>query len=73
MEVYQPMIAWGAAAPAAPGQWTLALERLVEDAGLRRALTSSADRLLEACFAWERLEDSLQGLLARAATPRRAA
>ena len=73
MEVYQPMIAWGAAAPAAPGQWTQALDRLVEDAGLRRALTSSADRLLEACFAWERLEDSLQGLLARAAAPRRAA
>ena len=73
MEVYQPMIAWGAAAPAAPGQWAQALDRLVEDAGLRRALISSADRLLAASFAWERLEDSLLGLLARAAAPRRAA
>ena len=72
-EVYQPMIAWGAAAPAAPGQWAQALELLVDSAALRRALTSSADRLLEANFAWERLGDSLLGLVTRAAAPRLAA
>ena len=73
MEVYQPMIAWGAAAPAAPDQWGHMLDRLVDDAALRRALVSSADELLRSRFGWERLEDSLLGVLARARAPRRAA
>jgi hypothetical protein len=73
MEVYQPMIACGAAAPAAPGQWAPMLERLVGEARLRRGLTAAADALLDARFGWERLEDSLLGLVARAAAPRRAA
>ena len=73
MEVYQPMIAWGAAAPAAPGQWAQALERLVEAPALRHVLVASADGLLETCFGWERLEASLLGLLDRARALRRAA
>jgi glycosyltransferase involved in cell wall biosynthesis len=73
VEVYQPMIAWGAAAPAAPGQWGHMLERLVDDAALRRGLVAGADELLQARFGWERLGDSLLGLVARAAAPRQAA
>jgi glycosyltransferase involved in cell wall biosynthesis len=73
VEVYRPMIAWGAAAPATPGQWELALDRLVDNAALRRALVASADQLLEARFGWTRLEESLLGLVARARAPRKAA
>jgi len=73
IEVYQPMIAWGAAAPATPAQWELMLERLLDDEALRRGLIARADALLQARFGWERLGDSLIGLVARAAAPRRAA
>ena len=73
VEVYRPMIAWGAAAPAAPGRWGAVLERLVETPLLRRSLVASADALLVARFGWARLEASLLGLLQRAAAPRRAA
>ncbi len=73
IEVYQPMIAVGAAAAASPAQWGHRLLRLVEDAGVRRGLVSAADVLLRDAFGWQRLEDSLLGLLARAAARRRAA
>ncbi|HEX4095976.1 MAG TPA: hypothetical protein VHX64_04565, partial [Caulobacteraceae bacterium] len=73
VEVYRPMIAWGAAAPATPAQWELVLEQLVENATLRQALVASADQLLEARFGWAQLEQSLLGLLARARAPRKAA
>ncbi len=73
MEVYQPMIAEGAAAAAGPGQWGQALQRLVEDASLRRGLVSAADSLLCVRFGWERLEDSLLGLLERVPRRRQAA
>ena len=66
VEVYQPMFAWDAAAPARSGQWSHALDRLVEMPELRRQLVRSADALLEARFGWLRLEASLLGLLARA-------
>lgn len=71
--VYRPMIAWGAAAPAQPGQWAQTLQRLVETPALRRGLVASADRLLQASFGWDRLEASLIGLLQRAPAARRAA
>ncbi len=67
MGVYQPMIARGAAAPAAPEQWAHVLERLVDDGALRRTLVRAADELLTAQFGWDRLESSMLGLLARAA------
>ena len=73
VEVYQPMIAWGAAAAAAPGQWAQVLERLIEAPDLRRGLVRSADALLRARFGWDRLEASLLGLLARAQARRLAA
>ena len=73
MEVYQPMIAEGAAAAATPGQWGHVLQRLVEDASLRRGLVAAADDLLRDRFGWDRLEDSLLGLLQRATTRRQAA
>ena len=73
VEVYRPMVAWGAAAPAAPGQWGQVLQRLIEAPALRRSLVASADALLAAGFGWERLQASLLGLLQRAAAPRRAA
>ncbi len=73
VEVYQPMIAWGAAAAAAPGQWAQVLERLIEAPDLRRGLVRSADALLRARFGWDRLEASLLGLLARAHARRLAA
>ena len=66
VEVYQPMIAWGAAAAAASGQWAQVLERLIEAPDLRRGLVRSADALLRARLGWDRLEASLLGLLARA-------
>ena len=72
IEVYQPMIASGAAAPATPGQWAHMLDRLSGDAALRRRLVAAADRLLDARFAWGRLEDSLMSLLARARPARQA-
>ncbi len=73
MEVYHPMIAEGAAAAAAPGQWGHVLQRLVEEPLLRKDLVSAADRLLRDSFGWERLEQSLIGLLARATIRRQAA
>ena len=73
MEVYQPMIAQGAAAAAAQGQWAHMLERLVDDSGLRRALVRSADELLTARFGWDRLENSLLGMVARTAARLKAA
>ena len=73
MEVYQPMIAQGAAAAAAPGQWSHVLQMLVGDASLRRGLISAADGLLRTRFGWERLEDSLLGLLERVPMRRQAA
>jgi glycosyltransferase involved in cell wall biosynthesis len=73
IEVYRPMFAWGAAAPAAPGQWASVLEQLVQTPALRRNLVAAADRLLLARFGWDRLEASLLGLLERAPRPRRAA
>jgi glycosyltransferase involved in cell wall biosynthesis len=65
IEVYQPMFAWGAAAPAAPEQWTHMLERLVDQPRLRFALNARADELLAARFGWDRLEASVLGLLDR--------
>ena len=73
VEVYRPMIAWGAAASATPGQWGAVLDRLVEAPALRQSLVASADVLLGARFGWARLEASLLGLLQRAAAPRQAA
>jgi hypothetical protein len=72
IEVYQPMFAWGAAAPADPEQWTHMLQRLVDQPRLRHELTARADELLAARFGWDRLEASVLGLLDRA-RPRRAA
>ena len=73
VEVYRPMIAWGAAAAASPGQWGPVLERLVDAPALRQGLVASADLLLGGRFGWDRIETSLLGLLQRAAAPRRAA
>jgi glycosyltransferase involved in cell wall biosynthesis len=73
VEVYRPMADWGAAALAAPEQWTSVLGRLVETPPLRRGLVAAADTLLEARFGWERLEASLLGLLERARPARLAA
>ena len=73
VEIYQPIIAWGAAAPATPAQWGLVLDRLVDSAALRRTLIASADQLLEARYGWARLEQGLLGLLARVRAPRKAA
>jgi hypothetical protein len=73
VEVYRPMIASGAAAPAAPGQWLHVLQQLVEAPASRRSLVRSADALLGARFGWDRLEASLLGLLERAPAPCQAA
>lgn len=73
LEVYRPMIAWGAAAPAAPRQWTQVLGRLADERALRRSLVAAADGLLTARFGWSRLEASLLGLLDRARPARKAA
>ena len=73
VEVYRPMAGWGAAALAAPEQWTSVLGRLVDTPSLRYGLVAAADALLTACFGWERIEASLLGLLERARPARRAA
>ena len=73
IEVYRPMIAEGAAAPALPGQWSEMLLKLVREPGLRRGLVAAADGLLRGRYGWDRLEESLLGLLARAAMRRQAA
>ena len=73
VDVYRPMIDWGAAAPARPGQWRHVLERLVEEPARRLALVRSADVLLRARYGWDRLEASLLGLLERVPAPRQAA
>jgi glycosyltransferase involved in cell wall biosynthesis len=66
IEVYQPMFAWGAAAPAGPGQWAHMLQRLADEPLLRGELTARADQLLAARFGWHRLEESVLGLIERA-------
>ena len=73
IEIYRPMIAEGAAAPASRGQWSQMLLKLARGAALRRRLVAAADGLLRDRYGWDRLEDSLLGLLARAATRRQAA
>jgi hypothetical protein len=73
VEIYQPMFAVGAAAPATPAQWTHVLERLIVSPGLRAGLVSAADELLGARFGWERLEASVLDLLRRARPWRAAA
>ena len=65
MEVYRPMIAAGAAAPALPGQWEHVLRRLVADPALRQGLVETADGLLRARYGWARLEAGLLALIAR--------
>jgi hypothetical protein len=66
IEVYQPMIATGAAAGAAAGQWTHLLERLIASQDLRRGIVDAADTMLAARYGWDRLEASVLGLLGRA-------
>ena len=73
MEVYQPMIAAGAAAPARPEQWEAVLDRLVNSPFLREGLVDAADALLRAQFGWERLEADLMGQLSLLGSGRTAA
>lgn len=73
IEVYRPMFAWEAAAPARPAQWTHLLGRVVDQPELRHGLVRRADELLAARFGWDRLEASLLGLIARARARRAAA
>jgi hypothetical protein len=73
VDVYRPMIGWGAAAAAGPGQWLHVLDQLVASAARRRSLVRSADALLQARFGWDRLEASLLGLLERAPAAQQAA
>lgn len=70
-EIYRPIIEAGAAAAAQPAQWTHALDKLIAQAGLRRAIVADADRLLTARYGWERLEASVLALLRRLPPPRR--
>ena len=73
VDVYRPMIGWGAAAAAGPGQWLHVLDGLVRSPAQRRGLVQAADALLGARFGWDRLEASLLGLLERAPAPLQAA
>ena len=72
MEVYQPIIAAGAAAPAQPEQWERVLDRLIRSPALRDGLIRSADQMLSARYGWDRQEASLLDLLARAGRSRTA-
>ena len=73
IEVYGPMIAAGAAAPATRLQWAHALDRLVGSWDLRQGIVESADRLLRARYGWDRLEASVVRLLERGRPLRAAA
>ena len=73
IEVYRPMIAAGAAAPATRLQWAHALDRLVGSWDLRQGIVESADRLLRARYGWDRLEASVVRLLERGRPLRAAA
>jgi len=73
VEVYRPMIAAEAAAPARPDEWEAAISRLITAPALRHELQARADRLLRERYSWARLESSLVGILGRLQRPALAA
>jgi len=73
LEPYRPMIAAGAALPAAPDGWAQAIGRLIVSPALRERMTEAADRLLTERYDWARLEASVLQALARLEAPALAA